>query len=394
MDEANSPNDNINSNRRPRAQSFNHTVVSPTNRSDRSGSIKSSLRSPNSSPYAKLSSSKNLMNSTLPAFLQGKTAPRMDLSATLTSVSLLRCMSTEPADITHIRKNPGFQVVAANSLKDTNSVCSSPAKLSEIENLIPATLINLNIPQSSSSINQQPAAQKRRIISPEDHKRPENVSSKEYILASQPGSFLNVKKIQISNEELVAIKSKQPIPNKIIDACMTIFKHHNHYKLKTNQIREKVLISNTEFSNRIFSKTHNRMYHAKNNPFNYDILLFPIPADNNWTLLSLNLKEFRVEYFDPLQCYKRSSEIQALVYRFLKHELKHHQNKNIEDSAWRDLIYTNSNENIRLLEKDSSIYVLMKAYNISLGIKETFSHFNVSDHRRFLYDLLLEYGKL
>jgi len=111
-------------------------------------------------------------------------------------------------------------------------------------------------------------------------------------------------------------------------------------------------------------------------------------------LLSLNLKEFRVEYFDPLQIYKRSSEIQALVYRFLKHELKHHQGKNIEDSPWRDLIYTNSNENIRLAEKDSSIYVLMKSYNISLGIKEPFSQFNVNDHRRFLYDLLLEYGKL
>jgi len=281
MDEANSPNDNINSNRRPRAQSFNYTVLSPKSRSERSGSIRSSLRSPNSSPYAKLASSKNLMNSTLPAFLQGKTAPRVDLSATLTSVSLLRCLSTEPADISHIRKNPGFQTVASNSLKDTNSVCSCPGNLSEIENLIPATLIKLNIPQSNSTVNQQPNAQKRKIINPEDRKRPENLSSKEYILASQPGSFLNVKKIQIPNEELVAIKSKQPISNKIIDACMTIFKHHNHYKLKTNQIREKVLISNTEFSNRIFSRTHNHMYHAKNNPFNYDILLFPIPVEKN-----------------------------------------------------------------------------------------------------------------
>lgn len=175
---------------------------------------------------------------------------------------------------------------------------------------------------------------------------------------------------------------------------MLVFQQKNQLKFKNSDIYEKVLISNTKFSKIVLNSLFPKRLHSKNNIFNYNSMLFPIKIDDYWTLLYVNFQNLKVTYFDSTQQYSNSNKICANLFKFLKTELKYHENQEIEASPLKSLAYITPNDYSNFSIKDSAVYMLIHAYKIAVNPHLEISNTLVNEYVEYLYNLLIDNFKI
>jgi len=195
--------------------------------------------------------------------------------------------------------------------------------------------------------------------------------------------ILRIRNQSLTRSELRSFNEPIDLPEKIVNIYMRMLKAS--YKRQKAEMRGRVLISRSDFSEEVFSGSKN-IIHSKENILNYTYLLFPLLADH-WTLLVLNTKEKQVYYYDPSKEHLQIHNLLNGLFNFLRGFLLTHHNKSLEESEWRNLFYVPSKLVKSHSAQDSGVYVCMKA---ELIINDNKEELPLEDYRKDMLVALIK----
>jgi Ulp1 protease family, C-terminal catalytic domain len=109
-------------------------------------------------------------------------------------------------------------------------------------------------------------------------------------------------------------------------------------------------------------------------------------------MLSVNIREGYMTYYDPLKNYKFLEDILISAFKFLKDEMWFFENKMIDETRWRNIYYLKLNETTKFDEADSALYVIKHIKNIALAEKEELVPNKISEIRNEILEMMIKYG--
>lgn len=152
---------------------------------------------------------------------------------------------------------------------------------------------------------------------------------------------LKVGKIELTRGELQTLDPKHQICRSVIDACLRCIKYKNRKLCKQSELCERGFVFDTKMAQLIFTTDNQGMVFSRN-PLKYEyllfrLLIFPLFVEY-WTLVLLDSKQKRLSIYN-IQNQDIAQEILECVKGFVEAQLKKHERKALEATAWRELNY-------------------------------------------------------
>ncbi|OMJ76305.1 hypothetical protein SteCoe_24330 [Stentor coeruleus] len=202
--------------------------------------------------------------------------------------------------------------------------------------------------------------------------------------------LLKVGKIALSRGDLQSLHPQAAFTRNVIDACLRCIKHKNRKLFKSAESHDRVLIINTTLSQHIFNSTKDTKLYCQRNSLKYEYVLFPIYI-GYWTLLALDNRQKNLQLYNMRKNDTIIEQIVICVKDFIRRELKHHEQKEIEVTGWRELSYEVIEcENIE--ESDCAAFAIRIAYKVAINNRAALTIEILDDFRYNLLIMLYKHG--
>lgn len=334
---------------------------------------KAARPSSNKSARGSVSSAKNLNDhskikaNTLPSFIRMSCSPVSPTSVPHLSFPLYELESTVADDtppLLHSNTVPSrrarleelrTKMLGPDRLRSSNSgLISAPSRIfARSETVIPVKVRASPLELYLSSIN-DPFKDPREVIA-------------------------TIKFYELTREELKLWQDCSVDVSNVIDAFFTLLQDQSREASQAEESCPRYLICNTDIANAMLEKSD--AVHSRNYVLRYDYAFYPI-FKSHWSLLVVDIRERKVTYYDPTKRDEDLTDTLVSLFHFFKSEMAYHENRNIEETTWRDFTYKTPTAMPKFNTQDSAAFICKVAQQLLCGGQLNLEPRMASQYRR------------